>query len=58
MFFGEAASLDIRVYSVSGALVFSAASGSDETDIDLSALSAGVYVLNVNGSENRKILLK
>lgn len=58
VFFGEAASLDIRVYSVSGALVFSAASGSDETDIDLSALPAGVYVLNVNGSENRKILLK
>lgn len=57
IFLGDASSLDIRVYNTSGAAVFSASCPGDEARIDLSSLPSGVYVLNVNGSECRKIAL-
>lgn len=58
IFLGEATKLDIRLYAASGALAFSGSYSGDEAGIDLSAVHPGAYVLNVNGTENRKIFLR
>ena len=58
IFLGEASSLDIRLYGAWGAPVFSRSYQGDEAELDLSSLHAGIYVLSVNGSEARKIILK
>lgn len=47
-----------KVYSTDGSLVFSSSSEGDELTLDLSALSAGVYILNVNGQHSERILVK
>lgn len=50
--------LDIRVYSISGALVTSAKTSSDKYLLDLSSLSPGVYTICANGISREKFMLK
>lgn len=57
IFLGNAQSLDINVYDLSGSVVFNLSADGDEADIDLSSLQSGVYILNVNGKESRKLLI-
>lgn len=49
IFVGEAACLDVRVYSTAGRLVATSTHEGSGTTLDLSALGKGVYVLTVNG---------
>ena len=53
-----ASSLDIRVYSVSGASVKAVRASGAESVVDLSAAAPGIYLLTVNGSMTRKIVVK
>ncbi|MDE6484589.1 MAG: S8 family peptidase [Duncaniella sp.] len=53
-----ALSLDLNLYSVSGASVKAMHAAGAETVIDLSDVPAGIYLLNVNGSMTRKIVVK
>lgn len=53
-----AKSLDLRLYSTSGATVKSLRGAGEETVIDLKDVPAGIYLLNVNGSMTRKIVVK
>ena len=56
VFVGEAASLDVKVFSMTGALVHSSLHGGCETTLDLSGIGRGVYVVTVNG-HSKKISL-
>lgn len=56
IFVGEAAGLDIKVYSMGGALVYAGSADGCETLLDLGSLGKGIYVINVNG-HSRKITL-
>lgn len=58
VFYGNATELNLNVYDAAGALVYTLAVDGCEADVDLSNLSAGVYILNVNDTESRKILVK
>lgn len=58
LFLGNATSLQINVYDLSGNSVYNLAVDGNEADIDLSSLGTGVYILNVNGVESRKLLVK
>lgn len=58
IFMGEASALNVRVFSASGVLTLTQSANGDETDINLSHLQPGVYILNVNGTETRKILIQ
>lgn len=58
IFFGNATSLRINVYDMLGNVVYNLDVDSNEADIDLTSLSTGIYVLNVNGVESRKLLVK
>lgn len=57
VFVGEARSLDVDVFDMAGGHVFASRHAGCEADIDLSALSAGVYVVTANG-HNKKIIIK
>lgn len=58
VFLADAASLDIAVYDLTGKLHHTAFAQGNETDIDLSALSKGIYVLSVNGNVSQKIVIR
>lgn len=48
IFIGEANNLQVNVYSLSGACVFSNTFSGNSASIDLSALSSGVYIVKAN----------
>jgi hypothetical protein len=50
--------LAINVYSTLGGLVEAVSTVGNETDIDLSGLASGVYIINVNGRFSQRILVK
>lgn len=56
VFVGEAARLDLKVYSMDGSAVYALGATGCETSIDLSALNSGIYIINVNG-HSKKIRL-
>ncbi|MCH5220038.1 MAG: S8 family peptidase [Muribaculaceae bacterium] len=56
VFVGEATSLHITVYDIAGSRHFSSIYDGCEADIDLSALPAGVYIIQANG-HSKKIML-
>lgn len=58
VFVNGAERIDARVYGVAGTEVLAAACDGDELAIDMSALEAGIYLLNVNGTYSRKIVIK
>ena len=53
-----AASLDIRVFSTTGAQVIATQAAGQEAVVDLSNLPAGIYIVSVNGAHSRKIAVK
>lgn len=53
-----ASSLDIKVYSISGAIVASVKTDEDCHMLDLTHLTPGVYVVSVNGISGEKIILQ
>ncbi len=58
VFLGGVAAIEASVYNVAGAKVLEASAGADQLIFDASALDAGVYILNVNGSHSQKITIK
>lgn len=58
IFLGDASALDITVYTLDGRSVGRFAASSDETVLDLSHLTAGVYIVNVNGNHSVKVALR
>ncbi|MDE5785018.1 MAG: S8 family peptidase [Duncaniella sp.] len=53
-----AQSLDLRLYSTSGVTVRTLRTAGAETVMDLTDVPSGIYLLNVNGSMTRKIVVK
>lgn len=58
VFVGGADSLNVRIFSTDGSLVFGTSGEGDEVTADLSSLASGIYVINVNGRHSEKIYLK
>ena len=54
----DANSMDVALYNAAGVKTMEAANGGNETSVDASSLSAGVYVVTVNGVKMHKILIK
>lgn len=58
IFLGGSEQMDVTVYNISGQPVMAESVAGDEITIDVSPLSTGVYVLNVNGRHSQRILVK
>lgn len=58
VFLAGAKTLDVAVYHVTGSLAVRKSVSGDETDVDLSSLPSGMYVLSVNGQAAQKIMIK
>jgi hypothetical protein len=58
VFLAGASSLEIAVYDISGRERLVQAFRADEAVVDLSSLSKGIYVLNVNGQVSQKIAVR
>lgn len=58
VFLADAESLDIRVYDMSGRQAAAVSADGCSATVDLSALAKGIYVVNVNGTESTRIILK
>lgn len=58
VFLGGAEQMDVVVYNLQGQPVLVNTAEGDEVTIDASCLTAGVYVLNVNGNYSERILVK
>lgn len=58
VFLGGADEMNVTVYNLQGQPVLHTVTAGDEANVDASALSAGVYVLNVNGNHSERILIK
>lgn len=58
VFMGDVEGLDIKLYDTAGKRVQTIKTSGNEADIELSGLPAGVYIMNVNGVESRKMLVK
>lgn len=56
--FSVAADFDVNVYTLAGATTASFKANGNTAQIDLSTLAPGVYIVNVNGYHNEKILVK
>lgn len=57
VFVGDADSLNVRVFGLTGACLYNNVFDGCEASIDLSNLSAGVYAVNVNG-HSKKIVIR
>ena len=58
VFLADAASLDIAVYDMAGKMRYVDFANGDDTEIDLSSLANGIYVLTVNGEVSQKIVIR
>lgn len=58
VFLGNAKEMNVAIYNVAGQSVLAASTEGDEINIDASSLDAGVYIMNVNGSHSKRILVK
>lgn len=56
VFLAGAGEMHARIYSIGGTCVLETDAPGDELVVNASALSKGVYVLNVNGTYSRKII--
>lgn len=56
VFVGEASSLETKVYTTDGKLVYSMTSKGDEAVADLSSLQPGAYIINANGHSAKIVL--
>lgn len=58
VFVAGARSVDAEIFNIAGQRVGSYAAESDELSIDASSLPAGAYIIRINGSYSRRILVK
>lgn len=58
VFVGGADALDCRLFSADGRQAFALSASGDEVLLDLSAIPAGIYILNVNGRHAQKIVIE
>lgn len=58
LFLGGATHIDAVVYNTVGQVVMTAESSNDELHLDASSLSAGVYVVRVNGTHAQSIVVQ
>lgn len=58
VFLGGAEKINVSLWNMQGQTVFDNSIEGDEMSVDVSGLSAGVYVLNVNGIHSQKIIIK
>ena len=57
VFLAGAKQLNVRVYTLSGQLAHTLVTQGDETNINASAWSKGVYLIQVNGSRAQRIII-
>ncbi|MDE7414132.1 MAG: S8 family peptidase [Muribaculaceae bacterium] len=58
LFVGGAETIDTKIYSTDGRLVYSSMSEGDEATADLSGLLPGIYIVSINGRHSERIILK
>lgn len=58
IFLGGSPALNVAVYSTSGALVAHESCNGDELALDLSTLTSGIYIINVNDTMSRRVIVK
>ena len=50
--------LSIKVCDITGRIVKNFSISGDETTLDLSGMTSGIYVVNVNGCHSQRIIVK
>lgn len=58
VFLGGAESMNVTLYNISGQPILTQSCDGDEILIDASVIETGVYIINVNGSYNQRVLVK
>lgn len=58
IFLPYATSINAALYNIAGAKVASATANGDTAVLGTSGIEAGIYILNVNGTESRRIVVK
>lgn len=58
VFMGGATGISVMVYDIAGKKQLESKAHGDETVVDMSSLSKGVYIITVNGRESQKIVLQ
>lgn len=58
VFVPATSSVNVGVYNIAGQQVATAAAAGQEATIDLTALTPGVYVLNINGQYSSRVVVK
>lgn len=53
-----AASMDVKVYNMAGNLVATASEQGEQATVSTQNLTPGIYIINVNGSESRRVVVK
>lgn len=53
IFVGEAANLNVNLYNINGTTVYAENISGNETDLDLSNLAKGIYILTVNNHSHK-----
>lgn len=53
-----ATSVDMKLYSLSGNLVAAATSGGDSAELSAEAVTPGLYILNINGTDSRRVVIR
>lgn len=58
LFLGGAQRMDAVIYNLAGQAVAHYSENADEMNIDASGLAAGYYIINVNGTQSQRIIVK
>lgn len=58
VFLGGAERIDAVIYNLSGQAVAHFSENADEINIDASGLAAGYYIINVNGTQSQRIIVR
>lgn len=58
VFLGGANEMNVTIYNISGQPVLTQSCDGDEIMIDASDIETGVYIVNVNGVHNQRVLIK
>lgn len=53
-----AENINVTLYSLSGIAALSTAADGEEAAVDASSLQPGIYVMSINGSDNRRIVIR
>lgn len=53
-----AESVNVTLYSLSGIAALSTAADGEEAAVDASSLQPGIYVMSINGSDNRRVVIR